>query len=130
MDLDDACYRPEYFASQVISLDVEDVKMTYYDTLQMAEKLSIKSDKPVLQTSLEKDVIHGQLKDVWKQIPGKIMFGNGVSWVCLISLDLKLDDKYDYVLEKMFIQPGILEILHDLPVSAGLSIRRDVRGVE
>ena len=30
----------------------------------------------------------------------------------------------------MMIQPGILELLRDLPVSAGLTIRRDIRGVE
>ena len=58
------------------------------------------------------------------------MFGNGVTWTCLISLDLKLDESYDYVLEKMSIQPGILEILSDLPVSAELAIQRDIRGVE
>ena len=31
----------EFFGSQVISLDVEDMKVTYYDTLRMAGKLSI-----------------------------------------------------------------------------------------
>ena len=31
----------------------------------------------------------GVSKDKFKQIPGKIMFGNGISWTCLISLDLK-----------------------------------------
>ena len=31
----------DLFGSQVISLDVEDVKVTYYDTLRMAGKLSI-----------------------------------------------------------------------------------------
>ena len=30
----------DLFASQVISLDVEDVKVAYYDTLRMAGKLS------------------------------------------------------------------------------------------
>ena len=76
------------FASQVISLDVEDVKTMYYDTLRMAGKLSINPEKAVRRTSPEKEIIHGQFKDTWKQIPGKIMFGNGISWTCLISLDL------------------------------------------
>ena len=31
----------DLFGSQVILLDVEDVKVTYYDTLRMAGKLSI-----------------------------------------------------------------------------------------
>ena len=83
------------FASQVVSLDVEDVKTTYYDTLRMAGKLSIDPGRAVLRTNLEKEIIHGQFKDTWKQVPGKIMFGNGVSWTCLISLDLKIDEKGD-----------------------------------
>ena len=34
-----------------------------------------------------------------------------------------------YVHTKMTIQPGNLELLHDLPVSACLTIRRDIRGL-
>ena len=36
----------------------------------------------------------------------------------------------EYMLERMEIQNGILELLLDLPVSSGLAIRRDVGGVE
>jgi len=32
----------------------------------------------------------------------------------------------NYMLEKMSVQPGIIEVLHDLPVSAGLAIWRDI----
>ena len=35
-----------------------------------------------------------------------------------------------YVHTKMTIQPGILESLHDLPVSASLTIQRDIWGVK
>ena len=118
------------FGSQVISLDVEDVKVTYYDTLRMAGKLSIMPENPVIRTHLDKEIIHGWPKDGWKQVPGKIMFGNGISWTCLISLDLKLTEKGDYLLEQMVVQKGILELLRDLPVSSRLAIQRDVGGVE
>jgi len=69
-------------------------------------------------------------KDTFKQIPGKIMFGNGVSWTCLISLDLRRNKRKEYMLERMTVQPELLDLLRDLPVSAGLAIRRDIRGVE
>ena len=118
------------YGSQVISLDVEDVKVTYYDTLRMAGKLNINPEGAVNRTNLEKETIHGQAKDIWKQVPWKIMFGNGISWTCLISLDLKMTEEGDYVLEKMAVQKRILELLRDLPVSAGLAIRGDLRGVE
>ena len=72
----------------------------------------------------------GYSKDTFKQIPGKIMFGNGVSWTCLISLNLRRNKSKEYVLERMTVQPEIIELLRDLPVSAGLAIQRDIRGVE
>ena len=111
-------------------MDVEDVKVTYYDTLRMAGKLQINPEKAVIRTHLDTVSVHGFTKDVWKQVPGKIMFGNGISWTCLISLDLKMNDRDEYLLEKMVVQEGILELLRDLPVSSGLAIRRDFGGVE
>ena len=118
------------FGSQMISLELEDNKVTYYDTLRMAGKLSIMPENPVIRSHLDKEIIHGWPKDGWRQVPGKIMFGNGITWTCLISLDLKLSEKGDYLLERMTVQKGILELLRDLPVSSGLAIRRDVGGVE
>ena len=38
------------FATRVISLDVEDVKVTYYDTLRMAGKLSIMPENPAISS--------------------------------------------------------------------------------
>ena len=58
------------------------------------------------------------------------MIGNGISWVCIISLDLNKNAKDEYILEKMKIQPEILDLLKCLPVSAGLGVRREVRGVQ
>ena len=118
------------FGTQVVSLDVEDVKATYYDTLKMAGLVSIRSEDAVIHRKCDPEILHGYSKDVFKQIPGKIMFGNGISWTCLISLDLRRDSRENYLLEKMSVQPEIIDLLRDLPVSAGLAIRRDVRGVE
>ena len=109
---------------------MEDVKTTYYDTLRMAGKLSIDPERAVIRTNLEKEIIHGQFKDTWEQVPGKTMFRNGISWMCLISLDLKMDERGSYMLEKMVVQDGILDLLRDLPVSAGLAIQRDVGEVD
>lgn len=67
------------FGTQVVSLDVENVKTTFYDTLRMAGSISIDPKNAVLKWRYDHDQISGYSKDVWKQIPGKIMFGNGVS---------------------------------------------------
>ena len=118
------------FGTRVISMDVEDVKTTYYDTLRMAGKLEIPSKNSVLRTDVESEVIYRFGKDVWKQIPGKIMIGNGISWVCIISLNMSKNHRGEYYLERMEIQPEIIDLLQCLPVSAGLGVRRDVRGVQ
>ena len=79
----------------------------------MAGKGNIDPKYPGLRRRCDPKIIYGYSKDVWKQIPAKVMFENGVTWMCLISLDLSLDG-----------------VLRDLPVSTGLAIRRDIQGVE
>ena len=120
----------EKFGTRIISLDVEDVKATFYDTLRMAGKIQIPGGRAVLRKKVEDEIIYGYLKDDWRQIPAKIMFGNGITWTCLISLDFEVDEEYQYIVKRMEIQPEILDLIRDLPVSAGLAIRRDLQGVE
>ena len=65
------------------------MKTTFYDTLRMAGKVRIDFKNPFLKRRCDPEVIYGYPKDVWRQVPVKIMFGNGFSWTCtLISLDL------------------------------------------
>ena len=40
------------------------------------------------------------------------------------------NDRDEYILEKMKIQPEVLDLLRCLPMSAGLGVRRDVWGVQ
>ena len=121
---------PDSFGTHIISMNVEDVKATYYDTLRIAGNVRIHSVDSVLWTKVETEVIYGYGKDDWRQIPGKIMFGNGITWACMISLDFSRNRRDEYLLREMSVQRGIVELLRDLPVSARLGVRRDVRGVE
>ena len=118
------------FGTRIVSFDAEDVKATYYNTLRMAGKVSIDLKNAVLKRRCDPELMTGYSKDVFKQLPGKIMFVNGISWKCLISLNLRRNVKKEYILERMQIQPEILELLGDLPATAGLAILRDIRGVE
>ncbi len=110
------------FGTRVVSFDVEDVKATYFDTLRMAGKATIDPKNAVLKRKCDPEMMTDASKDKFKQIPGKIMFGNGVSWTCLISLDLKRNKRKEYMLERMSVQPELLEFLRDLPVAAGLDL--------
>jgi hypothetical protein len=102
------------FGTRVVSFDVEDVKATYFDTLRMAGKATIDPKNAVLKRKCDPEMMTDASKDKFKQIPGKIMFGNGVSWTCLISLDLRRNKKKEYILERMSVQPELIEFLRDL----------------
>ena len=46
----------ERFVTQIISLDVEDVKVSYYDTLRMAGKLRIDPKYPVIRRRCDQEI--------------------------------------------------------------------------
>ena len=74
------------FDSGVISMDVEDVKASYYDVMQMAGKGVISQESQSFQRHLDDRTVSGLMKDCWKQTPGKIMVGDGLTWCAIISL--------------------------------------------
>ena len=67
---------------------------------------------PKLEISLQMRLLAGSLK-------GEFMFGNGGYWMFLTSLDLSYNKDKEYVLKEMSVQPGIIDILREPPVSAG-----------
>ena len=54
------------FGSRVKSMDVEDMKTKYYDTLRMAGELEISSSPPVLRTRVESEIIFRFGEDRWR----------------------------------------------------------------
>ena len=74
-----------------ISLDVEDQQTSLYDVYRMCGKLEFSGKKKVLATTLENIIRPGLPKDKWRQVPAKIMFGNGCTWTIIISVDLRFD---------------------------------------
>ena len=72
----------------------------------------------------------GLQEDGWKQTPGKIMFGNGLTWLVIISLPYQRNRNRDYIVERIRPQPRFLQVLRDLPVCAGVGVRRDVVGIK
>ena len=72
------------FDSGVISMDVEDVKASYYDIMQMAGKIVISQESQSFQRHLDDRPVSGLMEDCWKQTPGKILFGDGLTW-CAIN---------------------------------------------
>ena len=89
-------------------MDVEDVKAPYYDVMRMAGKLVISKDSQPFQGSLDNRLVPGVNKDGWKQTPGKVMLGNGVSLCAILSLPYWRNKSRDYVVERIIPQPKLL----------------------
>ena len=65
-----------------------------------------------------------------KHTPGKIMFGDGLTWCAIISLPYRRYKNGEYILERIRLQPRLLQVLRDLPVCTGVGVRRDVAGIK
>ena len=76
---------------------------TYYDLLRMAGDLEITTANTVLSSKPETYRRSGWAKDVHRNIPDKLMIGNGISWALIISLDLHRNEKGEYLLERMYV---------------------------
>ena len=99
------------FDSGVISMDVEDIKVSYYDVKRMAGKIVISRASQSFQTLLDNSLVSGLLEDSWKQTPGKIMFSDGLTWCANITLPYKRNHHGDYVVERIRVQPRPLDVL-------------------
>ena len=58
------------------------------------------------------------------------MFGDSLTWTGIISLPYKRSRTGEYLISRIEVQPGLLEVLRDLPVCSGVGVRRDVVGIE
>ena len=70
------------------------------------------------------------MEDCWKQTPEKIMFGDRLTWFAIISLPYRRNRAGDYIIERIRVQPRLLDFLRDLPTCTGVGVRRDVIGIE
>ena len=80
----------------ILSMDVEEVRVTYYNWMRMTGELLMRTRSESLKNYLAKDRISGFTEDKWKQLPTFIMIGNGKSWALMISLDLEVISEYRY----------------------------------
>ena len=123
--------------TRVVSMDVEEIRVTHYDWMKMTGELPMKTLSDPVKTRLARDRLPGFNDDKWKQLPALIMIGNGTSWALMISLDLVVSKYYQhnvlqhcYQFKKIRIQTELLDLLRDLPVCVGLGVKGDVHEIE
>ena len=103
-------------------MDVEDVKDSYYNVMRMAGKTVISWESQFFQRHLDDRSVSGLLENSWKQMLGKTMFGDGLSWCATISLPYRRNQRGDYVVERIWVQPRLLEVLRDLPTCTRVGV--------
>ena len=107
----------DLYPSTVISMDCEELKMEF---------------SPGMKISPRKDpsTVPGFPKDEWKQLPVKTMFGNGLSYVLVLSINLERDQYDSYILSRIRVQDWIINFLNSVPLCIGLGVKEDVAEVE
>ena len=113
--------------TNVVSMDVEEIKVTLYDTLRIAGRIPFK--KGQLMSRKEEPQIHGQPEDRLQQLPVKVMIGNGLNHALMVSLDLFRDSKGRYVLNKIKAPDSVIKFFSLLPICTGVAVKHDVEGV-
>ena len=122
------------FPSGVISMDVEEAKLTRYDELRLLGTLCIpEKTKPAesrlsLQNSVPSSSSLSE-KDRWRQVPVRLMIGNGISWVLMIRVNINKENGV-YQITKQTVSSSILDLIRTIPVCTGLGVRSDVKDVE
>ena len=56
--------------------------------------------------------------------------GDGLTWCAIISLPYRRNHSGEYTVERIQVQPRLLEVLRDLPTCTRVGVRRDVIGIE
>ena len=113
--------------THVVSMDVEEIKVTLYDTLRIAGKLPFKKGQPMSRK--EEKTIKGQPEDRMQQLPVKIMLGNGLNHALMVSLDLFRDAKGRYILNHICAPDSIIKFFSLLPICTGVAVKHDVEGL-
>ena len=118
--------------TSVLSLDIEEIKVTMYDLLRMSSSIYRDTVIDLHEDLLEvpdQETMLQHIKNKWENIPAKIMFGNGITWCAMISFDIRTT-KTGYSFNCQGIPSGVIDLLQDLPVVTGVGIRDDVQIIE
>ena len=117
------------YPSTVISMDCEELKISLFDIYRLAGKMDFSPGRKISPRK-ETSTIPGFPKDEWKQLPVKTMFGNGLSYALIISINLERDQYDTYILSQVHVQDSVIDFLNSVPLCTGLGVKEDVAEIE
>ena len=104
--------------TQIMSLDNEEIQITLYDVYRLAGKIECKNPRVANKTE-EREQRPGLPEDRPCQLPAKIMFGNGLSYCVIISINLERNSRGEYLVQRIKVQDEVINLLESLPVCTG-----------
>ena len=131
----DDCYdrNQRELHSEVLSLDVEEVRISHWDykritcgryigqEIELSRKLNVCTEE-------EKEMFANE-PDRWRNLPVKIMLGDGIQWMGLISFKMRYSGPRKWI-KIGELQPELLDLIHVLPVVTGVGVKGDVEIIE
>ena len=113
---------------------VEAIRVSRYDELKLlniiqsgprgdaaARKLKLPNDSSTSMPAGE--------KDGWRDVPARIMIGNGRTWAVSVSLDISCRDG-ENIIKVQRLNPAVLDLIRCIPVCTGFSVRSNMFMVE
>merc|ERR1711973_781984 len=119
--------------TDVLSLDVEEIRVSHFDYLRITSGKYVGKEIELSRqlneyTKDESDFFEGKT-DRWRNLPVKIMMGDGVRWMGLISFEVKYRGNRKWIkVGKM--QKDVKNLIRTLPVVTGVGIKGDVDIIE
>ena len=113
--------------TNTMSMDVEEVKIHEADFKLIMDKAASSDSTP---TQISKIFRKG---DKCKQLPVKMMLGNGYTWALMISILVEpslVNPRTHFEVSPISFQPRLLKLFKSLPMFVGVGIRSDVEEME
>ena len=108
----------------------KEVSATLYDVYRIACMIKCPEPTPFAKKP-DLELYPGfRNEDCWKQLPTKVMIGDGVTFVLIISLELQRNKAGEYLIERMHVQEEVLDFLKQIPVCVGLGVASDITDVQ
>ena len=110
-----------------LPFDTHTQRVTLYDLYRISGKIPVNSPKQLVASELESDTFEGLPADEWKIVPVKIVIGNGVDWVLVISLNLgNPGEPWLFPIE---VQPELVGLISGSSVLVGFDAKKKTKEI-
>ena len=111
-----------------LAFDILTQRISNRDMYRMAGKIPIPDEKQLVADELETKIIPSLPIDEWRDIPVKILMGDGVDWLTIITLNLGTPGRP--WLKPVTIQPELIRLITGTPSVVGFDMKKKYQLVE